>query len=497
MNIKHILPIILAIAVIGAVAFYVSGGLGEPKYVLVPVKKADVVVEVKGSGRLEAAQSLRITAPLWWKAITWIVPEGTVVKKGGLIVKFERKDLEDDVRTARADYAVAVAKLDEAKQQLAATECDLDAKIESYEADLAIAELELKRLKGLPRPDDIRQKEADLRRAKAEFDVAREEYARMARYRGQGYTTETELRKMMSTMKESESAYICADTALKVTRKGATPDDVREAELKLQQAQISLKQTKEGLPDTKKELAADVEKQTTLTDRAKSALDVKQKDLDNTDLRAPADGMVVYRAVEGQKIKKGAKAWKGCAIMDLPDFSKVIIKTKIREDIIHLVKAGQKVLVRVDALPGEQFIGHVTEVGKVAKDKSEGDIVGFGEGKKDSGIRIFDVTVTLDKTDKRFAPNLVARLEILVDQAPNALVIPKDAVKDKGGKKTVLVAHAATMEERPVVLGTQAEDLVEVKSGLKLGELVCLSQERRKEKKAGENQPASEKTAKK
>ena len=47
------------------------------------------------------------------------------------------------------------------------------------------------------------------------------------------------------------------------------------------------------------------------------------------------------------------------------------------------------------------------------------------------------------------------------------------------------------------MLGTQAEDLVEVRSGLKLGEFVCLSQERRKEKKAGENQPASEKTAKK
>jgi len=144
--------------------------------------------------------------------------------------------------------------------------------------------------------------------------------------------------------------------ALKVTKKGATPDDVREAELKLQQAQISLKQTKEGLPDTKKELAADVEKQTTLTDRAKAAPGRQAERPDNTDLRAPArDGRV--RVVDGQKIKKGAKAWKGCAIMDLPDFSKVIIKTKIREDITPSVKADQKVLVRVDALPGEQFIG--------------------------------------------------------------------------------------------------------------------------------------------
>ena len=494
MNVKYVLPITLLIAIAGAILFYVSGGLGEAKYVLVPVRKTDLTVEVKGSGRLEAAQSVRITVPLSWKAITWLVPEGTSVKKDELIVQFEKKDLEDEVRTSRADYAVALARLEESKQQLASTQCAIDARIESYEADLAIAELELKRLKGLPRLDDIRQKEADLRRAKAEFDVAQEEYARMARYRGQGYTTETELRKMMTTMKEAESAYIRAQTQLRVTKMGATPDDIREADLKREQAQIALKQTKKGLPDTQKQLEAAVEKQAALTERAKTTLDTKLKDLDKTDLRAPADGMVVYRAVERQKIRKGSKGWKGCAIMDLPDLSKIIVKTKVREDTIHLVKVGQKVVVHVDAIPGGEFYGKVSEVGKVAKDRSEGDIVGFGEGKKDSGIRIFDVTVTLDKTDKRFAPNLVARLQILVDRVPNALVVPKDAVKDKGGKKVVLVAVGPVNEEKVVEVGAEAEDLIQVKSGLKVGEFVCLSQERKKEKKGAG--AASEETAK-
>ena len=493
-NVKHILPIALGAAIAGAVVFYLWSGLGEAKYVLVPVKKADLNVEVKGSGRLEAAQSTRITMPLWWKAITWLVPEGATVKKDEIIVKLERKDLEDDVRTASADYAVALAKLEEARQQLAATQCDLDAKIKSYEADLAIAELELKRLKGLPRPDDIKQREADLRRAKAEFEVAKEEYQRMFRYRGQGYTTETELRKMMSTMKEAESAFIRADSQLRVMKMGATPDDIREAELKLEQARIALKQTTEGLPDTRKQLEAAVEKQAAQTERTKTTLDTKQKDLDKTELRAPTDGMVVYRAVEGQKVAKGSKAWRGCAIMDLPDLSKIIVKTKVREDYIHLVKVGQKVIVHVDALPVEEFYGKVSEVGKVAKDKSEGDIVGFGDGKRDSGIRIFDVTVTLDKTDKRFAPNLIARLQILVDDLPGVLVIPKDAVKDKGGKKTVMLAKGPLMKEQPVVLGLEAEDLVQVKSGLKEGESVCLSQERRKEKKPSETAVSTEAT---
>ncbi len=483
MNAKYALAAVLAIAVGGAVLFYAWEGIREPAYVSVPVKRMPLEVQVAGAGRLEAAQSVRITTTLWWKAITWLIPEGSFVKKGDIIAKFERKELENEVRTAKADYAVSVARLEEAKKQLEAAQLDWDARIKSYEADLVIATLELKRLKDLPRPDDVRQKEAELRRAKAEFDVAQEEYSRMARFRGQGYTTETELRKMLTTMKEAEAAHVRAQTQLRITRLGATPDEIREAELKVEQARISLQQAREGLPGTKKQLAAALEKQAALAEKTKNNLDTKERDLGMTDLAAPADGMVVYRAVEGKKIAKGVKAWKGCAIMDLPDLSKMVVKTKIREDYIHLVKVGQKVLVQVHAIPSETFTGKVSEVGKIAKDKAEGEILGFGEGKKDSGIRIFEVTVALDQADKRLVPNLIARIEILVDNVPDALVIPKDAVRDKAGKKVVSVERLGGAEEREVELGLETEDLVAVKSGLEEDEMVCLSKERRRDRK--------------
>jgi RND family efflux transporter MFP subunit len=486
LNLKYLLPTILAVLLVGVAAFFVSEGAWRARIIAAPVKKANLAIVVKGSGRLEAATSMRITAPLSWKAITWVIPEGTMVKKGDLLVKFEKKDLENDVRTARADFAVAEARWEEAKKQLEATQCQINAQIKSYEADMAIAELELKRLKALPRPDDVRQKEAELRRAKAEFEVAKEEYERTVRFQGQGYMTETEIRKMLSTMKETEAAYIRADTQLRLVKKGAHPDDIREAELRLQQAQIALKQAKEGLPDTLKQLQASVEKQAALVDKAKTVLDTKQKDLDKTELKSPVDGMVVYRAVEGQKIAKGVKCWKGCAIMDIPDLSKMIVKTKIREDYIHLVKVGQRVIVTIDAIPGEKSPGKVTEVGKIAKDKAEGEVRGFGEGKKDSGIRVFDVTVTVEKPDKRLVPNLITNLQLQVDDLKDVLVVPRDAVKDKDGRKIVQVLVGLDSEERGVELGPGTDDMVAVTSGLKEGESVVLSEERRKEKEASE-----------
>lgn len=474
-----------------------SGGIVGGKPITAPVRKADVVMRVRGIGRLEAAGSLRVTAPLSWKPITWLIPEGTIVKKGEVIARFEKKDIENEFLTAKADLAVAEAQLEQAKKELEAKKHELDATVKSLEADLVIAELELARLKGLPRPDEVRQKEAELRRAKATFDVAKEEYDRMARFSGQGFLADVEIRQMISEMKQAESGFICAQTALRTTKAGAHPDDIRKAELKVVQARIALQQAKDGMPDAVKQLGAAVEKQKAQAEKAKNALDEKQKDLTNADLPAPIDGMVVYRTVWQKKITKGVSMWKGCAIMDLPDLSKMIVKTKVREDQIHLVKVGQKVAVHVDALPNADFTGVVKEVGRIAKDKAEGDVIGFGQEKQDSGIKIFDVTVVIEQSDKRLVPNLVTRLEILVNELKDALVIPVDAVTEADGGKFVMVASGWRTQRTRVELGPESDDFVVVTSGLKEGDRVCLSGGARKktEPTQGNKKPGSTKEA--
>jgi len=82
-----------------------------------------------------------------------------------------------------------------------------------------------------------------------------------------------------------------------------------------------------------------------------------------------------------------------------------------------------------------------------------GDIVGSG-GQEDSGIRIFDVTVTSTRPTSVFAPNLVARLEIMVDQASKRPRDPRDAVKDKAAEDRSGGARGHD-GGKAVVLGTQ------------------------------------------
>jgi len=481
MSKRYVLLLWVGLAAAVAMPSCTKHGLTGSSPITAAVRKVDLTITVRGGGKLEAAESMRVTAPLWWKPITWVIPEGTMVKKDDLIVKFEKKDIENEYLTAKADYAVAEAELQKVKKELEAKKHELDAEIESYQADMAIAELELARLRDLPRPDDIRQKKATLRRAKATFDVAKEEYERMARFKGLGFLADAEIRQMISEMKEAESGFICAQTDLRVAESGAHPDTIREAELEVERAKIALEQAKQGLPGVIKQLEAAVEKQTAQAEKSRNVLDQKTKDLKNTELTAPVDGMVVYRTVDQKKIAKGVKMWKGCAIMDLPDLSKMIVKTKIREDRVHRVKAGQGVIVHIDALPEQDFTGEVKEVGKIAKDKAEGEVLGWGQEKQESGIKVFDVTIEIEESDKRLVPNLIAKLDILVNKIEGALVVPIDAVKKEGDEEFVYVRLDGRVEKRLVKLGPECEDLVVIESGLNEGERVCLSQERRRD----------------
>ncbi|SPF46414.1 Multidrug resistance efflux pump-like protein (fragment) [Candidatus Sulfopaludibacter sp. SbA4] len=73
-------------------------------------------------------------------------------------------------------------------------------------------------------------------------------------------------------------------------------------------------------------------------------------------------------------------------------------------------------------------------------------------------------------------PGLLADVEIVVEQIPNALHIPTQAVFDKNGKPTVFVLQKnGRYEPREVQLMKQSESLMVLSSGVQPGEIIALS----------------------
>jgi hypothetical protein len=85
-------------------------------------------------------------------------------------------------------------------------------------------------------------------------------------------------------------------------------------------------------------------------------------------------------------------------------------------------------------------------------------------------------------------PGLLADVEIIVEQLPNAVHIPVQAVFEKEGKPVVYVKVGNTFEPRFIKPLKRSESTMVISEGLKAGELIALADPtaRRGEKKGKE-----------
>jgi len=116
-----------------------------------------------------------------------------------------------------------------------------------------------------------------------------------------------------------------------------------------------------------------------------------------------------------------------------------------------------------------QFKGEVVTVANLAKRK-----INRTSGKQ-TGAKVFDVTVRVVANDPRLKPGLSATVEILCNQYPEALTVPLEAVfYDENEKPFVYVRKHGRVEEKPVSIA-DSNDRVAVVKNLGLNDEVLLA----------------------
>jgi HlyD family secretion protein len=150
--------------------------------------------------------------------------------------------------------------------------------------------------------------------------------------------------------------------------------------------------------------------------------------LDKTISRAPFDGLVTNVPVrEGETVVVGIQNAGGSTIMTLADMSVITAEVKVDETDIVNVRMNQPADVKIDALPGRIFKGHVTEVGDQALLRTTGlsttqSTTGTEEAKD------FKVVVTLDEVSDDLRPGLSATAKITTAHQKEVLTVPIQAL---------------------------------------------------------------------
>jgi HlyD family secretion protein len=200
---------------------------------------------------------------------------------------------------------------------------------------------------------------------------------------------------------------------------------------------------------------------------ASSKLALAQQQLARTEVRADVPGIAVYRDVffgsEQRKPQVGDQVWANQPLLILPDISRMVVETKVRETDIHKIERNQKVGVRVQAYPDLKLAGKVTLVGTLAQ-----------EEKERRGTKFFGVTVQLEGTEPRLRPGMSATVEIEVEERARALYVPLEAVFEKDGRHVCYVVQRGRLREREVAVGSSNRDFAVIERGLEAGDRVAL-----------------------
>lgn len=200
---------------------------------------------------------------------------------------------------------------------------------------------------------------------------------------------------------------------------------------------------------------------------AARGVNLAERNLDDTVVRAPFAGVVTVKAAQPGEIVSPISAGGGftrTGIGTIVDMDSLEIQVDVNENFINRVASNQKAIAKLNAYPDWQMPAHVIAVIPTA-DRSKGTVL---------------VRIAIEQKDPRILPEMGARVSFLADQPEGGTAagasVPRDAVQASGSTGVVFVIHDNTLERRAVRIGAGSGSggQVVVAAGLNPGERVAV-----------------------
>ncbi len=198
-------------------------------------------------------------------------------------------------------------------------------------------------------------------------------------------------------------------------------------------------------------------------DRAEGRVEALETNIEKMTVKAPQDGIVVYRTSwNDEKKKVGDSVWYGESLLAIPDLAEMKGDGFVDEADGGPVEEGQPVTVRLEARPDFDLEGRVARIGRTVQRRSWR-----------TPLKGFRVEIALERTDPTFMrPAMRFRGEVETARIAGLLLVPRAAVFLRDDGPVVWTKRGLGWREAPVELGRSNPKMVEVLSGLEEGDTV-------------------------
>lgn len=199
------------------------------------------------------------------------------------------------------------------------------------------------------------------------------------------------------------------------------------------------------------------------------------EELDKTRVRASEARAKLARATERLGDYSVGAPWSGVVsrvhvavgdfvparapLVELFDPQSLVLRFAVPEDAAARVKDGAPIEVAIDAHPGRTFTAKVTRI--------------FPDIDRRTHTRTVEAIID---GDVALVPGMFARLRLTLASAPEALVVPTEAIVRRDGRPMVFVVTSdGIVDERAVEIGIEDGAHVQIIEGVREGEPVAVA----------------------
>lgn len=371
------------------------------------------VLEITGS--ITVPEDTSVGATNGGKLVAVYVKDGDPVRAGQPIAQLETQDVNARIAQARAGVDAARSQLQQARNQARVGPTRTAASVRAADANVQSAKAMLDKARAGARPEERRQAEAAVNRARSDMETAKSNLERQRRLFAEGAVAKAQLEQAENVYANALSGYETALEAQRIVENAVRSEDLAAAEQAYAAAQ-------EQARIARSEQALDVQ----FTEAVRSAeanlrsaeetLTIARKALTDATVRAPFGGRI-----SGQPLQAGTVVAPGTPIARIVDASGAYFEAQVSERDVNRIELGAPVTITVDALEGRSVQGSVVAVNPVAS----------------SVARQFSVRVQLDGNLPGLKAGMFGRGRLELGRQEGTPTVPASAVLRDGEKAYV------------------------------------------------------------
>jgi HlyD family secretion protein len=441
------------------------------------VRRGPMTVSVLEAGALKAKDPEIICSSLPRRAtIISIVPEGTRVAAGDLLVELDVSALVDHCVDHRIMVNNAEAALIGAREALTIVTSQAQSNVDLAKLNLEFAKQDLEKYtgRGGKYENDVAAAEGKIKLNAEERTKAKDYLDWSAKLFQEKYLSKTQLQADQLALQRAELNLAVASNDANLLKQYTYKRQIAQLTSDVAQAEKALERAEMRARATIAQAQANLAAREQVYAHHREMLARHEDEIARGKIYAPTEGMVIYAtSIRGSSpgedrrpLADGVEVWDRQELIYLPRSTSTVAEVAMHEANLQKVQVGLPALVTVDAVPGQKLMGTVTRIAPLADSRNMW---------MNPDLKVYKTEIALDSNDFALRSGMSCKAEIIVEQYADAVYVPLQSVVRTGGQPTVCVLHEdGTVEERQVEAGLDNNSVLRIVGGLQEGELVLL-----------------------